>query len=559
MGRSDSIKAIATSMLTAGLIEGLHSSGLVPENIAHATNGSARLPDQLRRQLIDNAAASVVRSAVNGTSLEGELRQGLANAVLNTGAAQSAFAIGDNGPQGSQRLNAFAAEVAHAIAGCVVGAGRSGSANGCAPGAFGAVVGHLTAQWVNPTGDPGLATETLAASQLMAGIAGAIAGGEEWDVYVASRAGVNAAENNWLSGQQRTRARRAANAAQIDAWANADAAQQRTLDALTAARDAAAIAGTPDESRAAYQQLKSATANASALAQDLRAAGDSSGAAFVSRQLLGGTVAMQQLGAQLGLPLEFTSEQRLALANAYSELGMALAGAEGGLASGSLGGRIAASMPRMGNDATETTIRGAINSELAIQNNFYRDGAIADPAQPMSMAGPWRPSAFLAANEADILVSNSVPASIRITGRTSANTGNASAVADGYEPPYIPGTSIIQGTTTEPTSFSRVYVDQIGRSNQVGAWLLRSEDIAGLSAEQIASKFGLPQVPTMITDATIPAGTPLNISAANGISPWANRGIYTGGNGGGGGVQYELDLPRRDIDPGWFTNERPLK
>ncbi|MGJ7488890.1 filamentous hemagglutinin N-terminal domain-containing protein [Variovorax sp. ZT4R33] len=196
---SQSLQNLATAMVTAGVLQGLSTSGLLPENLASATNGTATWTDQLQRQLIDNTAAAVIRSGINGTSLQGELQQGILTAFLNTAAAQGANWIGQNGPQGNQSLNAFAAEAAHAIVGCAVGAGRSGSGAGCAPGALGAVIGHLTAQAVNPTGDPALANETLQASQLMAGLAGAFVSANGQGVSTAASAGVNAAENNWLS------------------------------------------------------------------------------------------------------------------------------------------------------------------------------------------------------------------------------------------------------------------------------------------------------------------------------------------------------------------------
>ncbi|WP_238137072.1 DUF637 domain-containing protein, partial [Variovorax sp. JS1663] len=213
LGSSESIKAIATSMLTAGVIEGLGASGLLPKDVASTTNGSARFTAQLQRQLINNAAGAVVRSAVNGTSLEDELRDGLVNALLNTAAAQGAFQIGQwtspgidpvTGAATPPALNRFAGEVAHAIVGCAVGAGRATAAagttgNGCAAGALGAVAGHLTAQFINPTGDQGQASATTEVSRLVGAIAAAIAGGDETAIYVASNAAGNAVENNWLS------------------------------------------------------------------------------------------------------------------------------------------------------------------------------------------------------------------------------------------------------------------------------------------------------------------------------------------------------------------------
>ena len=58
--------------------------------------------------------------------------------------------------------------------------------------------------------------------------------------------------------------------------------------------------------------------------------------------------------------------------------------------------------------------------------------------------------------------------------------------------------------------------------------------IADLSPEQIASKFALPAVPTQFGKVTIPAGTRLQASVAN--------GILRGNNAGGGGVPTKNDL-----------------
>lgn len=100
-----------------------------------------------------------------------------------------------------------------------------------------------------------------------------------------------------------------------------------------------------------------------------------------------------------------------------------------------------------------------------------------------------------------------------------------------------------------------------GESRQIDSWVMRAEDIKGLTPEQIASKYGLPQVPTMVGDVSIPAGTKLNVSAANGISPNASKGIFTGDNVGGGGVQFQIQT--RPANPSnfarWFSNPRPLK
>jgi len=148
----------------------------------------------LGRQLIDNTASAVIRSGINGTSLEDELQQGIVTAFLNTAAAQGANWIGDNGPQGNQSLNAFAAETAHAIVGCGIGAARAGNGGGCAAGALGAVAGHL-ASGAMPGMDP---NDVLAVSQLIGGLAGAVAGQGEQGVYIGAGAAGNAVANNRL-------------------------------------------------------------------------------------------------------------------------------------------------------------------------------------------------------------------------------------------------------------------------------------------------------------------------------------------------------------------------
>jgi filamentous hemagglutinin family protein len=205
LGSSQSVKNILTAMITAGAIQGLSVGDVLPTNLAHATNGSALFTDQLQRQLIDGVASSVIRSAINGTSLEDELGSAITNALLNTVAAQGANEIGNL--RVNETLNVYGQQVAHAVLGCLVGAGRasaggSSSGGGCTAGAIGAVVGELTAAAFNPTGNPALADQTLQAATVMSAVVGALAGGSASAGYIAVAAGVNAAENNFLLHSQ---------------------------------------------------------------------------------------------------------------------------------------------------------------------------------------------------------------------------------------------------------------------------------------------------------------------------------------------------------------------
>ncbi len=99
----------------------------------------------------------------------------------------------------------------------------------------------------------------------------------------------------------------------------------------------------------------------------------------------------------------------------------------------------------------------------------------------------------------------------------------------------------LSNQTTRPESFVRANVQETNRSELAGSWMTRSNGIAGLTPEQIASKYVLPQVPTHVADVAVPPGNTLRVSIANDVQ--IKQGL--GGNGGGGGVQFE-DIPAFD-------------
>jgi filamentous hemagglutinin len=201
LGSSEGVKSIATAMVTAGVLQGL--SEVLPDNLANATNGSAKFTDQLQRQLIDGAASAVVRSAINGTSLEDELRSGLTDAILNTVAAQSADGIGGLKYYGD--INGFTQNVLHAIAGCAVGAARADSSSGCGAGALGAVIGELTANAFGRDEYGNVRPGAVEMTQVLAAIGGAVAGLDAEGINIAAASSANAAINNALSNRGATK------------------------------------------------------------------------------------------------------------------------------------------------------------------------------------------------------------------------------------------------------------------------------------------------------------------------------------------------------------------
>ncbi len=350
------VKSIVTAMATAGVLQGLNI-GLGMEGYTAANVGTTLADGTtvgwtqvLQRNLVNGVSASIVHSAIQGTSVEQGIKNGLLTGLLNTAASGSAKWIGENGPDGNQNLNRLASEVAHAIAGCAVGAGRasggggaSGSA-GCKAGAVGAFAGHLTGQLYNPNADPEYAERTIKLGQMVSGVAGALVGGTQEAADIAAAAGANAVENNWLSGAQKKQ--RAAELATCgkgatalscqlkvaERWIQVDASQQVVFDNLTAAKDRVAVNPTP----ANLAALDDAIAGMASLFGALEAAGDKGAgrtlsAALVPAVLLRGQSCAVMQGA-CG-PITLSTTERHVVGQAFSDLGFA---ADGTLGAGNL-------------------------------------------------------------------------------------------------------------------------------------------------------------------------------------------------------------------------------
>lgn len=111
----------------------------------------------------------------------------------------------------------------------------------------------------------------------------------------------------------------------------------------------------------------------------------------------------------------------------------------------------------------------------------------------------------------------------------------------GYEPPYKPGTSVTEIQLTENATYVRVY-DKVN-SRMQGGWVMKAEDIAGLTPQEIQNKFALPNTPKYICDVNLEAGTRLRTGEVNPLFGFD-----------GGGQQYDLIINGKNV--GTFTNER---
>jgi len=107
-------------------------------------------------------------------------------------------------------------------------------------------------------------------------------------------------------------------------------------------------------------------------------------------------------------------------------------------------------------------------------------------------------------------------------------------------PPYEPHTRVVNYTTTEPETFVRVH----GSGNQTRPWVMRAEDIKGLSPAQIKAKYNLPDIPTKVSEVKVPPGTDIR-SEMIGKNKFGNSE---------GAVQYEIIMPEgKEVPKAWFN------
>lgn len=84
-----------------------------------------------------------------------------------------------------------------------------------------------------------------------------------------------------------------------------------------------------------------------------------------------------------------------------------------------------------------------------------------------------------------------------------------------------------------------------GEGNQGGSWMMRKEDIEGLTPRQIKDKFALKDLPKYVSDVYVPKGSRIRAGIVAPQKGW----------GKGGAIQYELQgkLPDKA-----FSNKRLL-
>lgn len=111
-------------------------------------------------------------------------------------------------------------------------------------------------------------------------------------------------------------------------------------------------------------------------------------------------------------------------------------------------------------------------------------------------------------------------------------------MAKGWDAPYSYGSQPRTFTTSSDLNFARVTTD-----NPQGAFLVRPDEIAGMTPEEIQVHLALPQTPTNILDVAVPSGTRMQTGF---VGPQPSFGVTTRG-----GIQYQLldQIPSQNFGP----------
>ncbi|MBC1921989.1 pre-toxin TG domain-containing protein [Listeria grayi] len=122
----------------------------------------------------------------------------------------------------------------------------------------------------------------------------------------------------------------------------------------------------------------------------------------------------------------------------------------------------------------------------------------------------------------------SIKNNVKVNKYESAESVNDWWKKQGYnQPPYTPKTVAQEVTLLEDTKFVRVY-DGV-ESGLYGGWVMRAEDVKGLTPLQIQEKFALPQLPDFIGEVTLPKGSTIRAGEVNPL--FGNKG---------GGFQFDM-------------------
>ena len=127
-----------------------------------------------------------------------------------------------------------------------------------------------------------------------------------------------------------------------------------------------------------------------------------------------------------------------------------------------------------------------------------------------------------------------------------AAIANAEWADMGYDLPPVAAGTKVYNVAAGNFQYARVFKEGVNKPKS--PFILRADDIQGLSAIEIAEKYALPQTPDKIVYPKIPSDVPLEISIVGPQKTWGTLG---------GDAQYAIKGVLLDDD--WFTDIHDLK
>jgi hypothetical protein len=118
--------------------------------------------------------------------------------------------------------------------------------------------------------------------------------------------------------------------------------------------------------------------------------------------------------------------------------------------------------------------------------------------------------------------------------------------AHGNKSPHVSASSkVVEMETTATETFVRVHGPNIAAGN----WVMRENDIVGLTGPQIAAKFNIPEVPTALSKVSVPGGVKMRTGIVGPNAFGSSKGA----------IQFEILMPNGEFVPAdWFTKMRDL-
>ena len=127
-----------------------------------------------------------------------------------------------------------------------------------------------------------------------------------------------------------------------------------------------------------------------------------------------------------------------------------------------------------------------------------------------------------------------------------ATIANAYWYDMGFDKPPIAEKTLAYTVEAGNYSYSRVFLE--GYNNPMSTFIIRTDDIVGLNAREIAEKLALPKTPNRVAEVELPPSTPLETSITGPQLDWGTIG---------GDIQFAIK--EVDLNPQWFIKIKVME